>query len=288
MENKKKIILTLFSNTLIIVFLTFISIFLTILFGYIFKYDFVMPLIYEVIISILILLSKVCIIKFMELIRTINRKEYFYSKSYDDKEIRLSFAYLIRIKVNNRYLLVRSNSRKKLFQPVGGVYHIDNPIEIKNKMGFYRDGTPGDSNDIRGNIKGKRIKKFIKWFNNNKQRECGPYREFKEEMINTNIFPIDIFNDANLKFVYCDYFYKGIYQDEFYNIKSLLRFDIYEMVLTEEQLNYIVNLKHRNIKLASYEEIETLGVTKDNDERLFGTQTPYILENYRKKENTNE
>lgn len=175
-----------------------------------------------------------------------------------------------------------------MFQPVGGVYHIDNPIEIKNKMGFYRDETPGDPNDIRGNIKGKKIKKFIKWFNKKKERECGPYREFKEEMINTTILPIDIFNDENLKFVYCCYFYKGIYHDEFYNIKTLLRFDIYEMILTEKQLNYMVNLKHKNIRFASYKEIETLGVTKDNDERLFGTQTPYILENYRNKENTNE
>lgn len=288
MESKKDKISNLLANILIIIIIAIVIFLLTIVFGIIFKYEFGIPLIIEIIMSILVLLCSIFKRQLKELIDTIIKKDYFYSKAYDDKKIRLSFSYLIRIKVNNRYLLVRSNSRKNMFQPVGGVYHIENPSEIKKKTGFYRDETPGDPNDIRGNIKGKKVKKFIRWFNKNKGRENGPFREFKEEMLDTSILPNNLFDEKKLKFIYCDSFYKGVYQDEFYKVKTLLRFDIYELILNEEQLQFINNLKHRNIKFATYDEIDTLGVTKDHDERLFGTQTPYILEDCREKEKNNE
>ena len=51
-----------------------------------------------------------------------NIRPYFYSLKYNNEKIRLSFAYLIRIKVNNRYLLVKSGHKRDLFGPVGGVY----------------------------------------------------------------------------------------------------------------------------------------------------------------------
>lgn len=288
MKNKKADILNILLNVFIILAVAAISIFFTIYFGIIFKYEFGIPIIIEIIISILLLLCRIFKKQLIKLVDTIFKKGYLYSKTYDDKKIRLSFAYLIRIKVNNRYLLVRSNSRKNLFQPVGGVYHIDKPNEIKKQTGFYRDDSPGDANDIRGIIKGNKIKKFIKWFNKNIDRESGPYREFKEEMIDTGILPNNLFNEGNLKFSYCDSYYKGVYHDEHYNIKTLLRFDIYELILDKDQLKFIHSLKNRNIKFATYTEIETLGVTKEHDERQFGTQTPYILEDYREKENTNE
>lgn len=288
MNNKKGKISNILSNIIIIILVAAIIVSATILFAWIFKFEFGIPVIIEIILSFLFMLWNLFENQVAVLFDTLKRKEYSFSKSYYDKDVRLSFSYLIRIKINNRYLLVRSNSRKNIFQPVGGVYHIDNPDEIKKKTGFYRDGTPGDPCDIRGKIKGRNIKKFIKWFNKKKDRECNPFREFKEEMIDTNIFPIELFNEENLNFTYYDTFYKGVYPDEFYNIKSLLRFDIYDLNLTLEQYEFIDKLKNRNIKLASYEEIVTFGVTKDHDERLFGTQTPYILEDFREKEKNNE
>ena len=288
MKRKEENVSDLIANILVVFLIAIIIISLTIIFGIIFKFDFGIPLVIEIIMSVLALLFSILKKQFKELIKTLIKKEYIYSKVYDDKKIRLSFSYLIRIKINNKYFLVKSSSRKNMFQPVGGVYHIDNPVEIKDKTGFYRDEHPGDPNDIRGNIKGKQIKKFIRWFNKNNGHEIGPYREFKEELVDTNILPKELFNEDNLKFSFCDTFYKGIYQDEFYKVKTLLRFDIFELTLNEEQLKYVIDLKNKNIRLATYSEIETLGVTKDHDERLFGTQTPFILEDYKEKENLNE
>jgi hypothetical protein len=49
---------------------------------------------------------------------------WFYIQTqfiYRKKEIRLSIAYLYRIKINGKYLLVKNRNRN-FFQPVGGVF----------------------------------------------------------------------------------------------------------------------------------------------------------------------
>ncbi len=64
-----------------------------------------------------------------------------------------------------------------------------------------------------------------------------------------------------------------------YNVLELLRFDIFELVASKEQIEFFNSLKNsKYIKLATLNEIKTLGVTDYNDKIIFGTQTPYILE----------
>ena len=52
-----------------------------------------------------------------------------------DTIIRISFAYLYRIKIGNKYLLVKNERGTGKFQPVGGVYKLfDNEkMELKNR-----------------------------------------------------------------------------------------------------------------------------------------------------------
>lgn len=207
-----------------------------------------------------------------------NIRPYLYSLKYNNEKIRLSFAYLIRIKVNNRYLLVKSGHKRDLFGPVGGVYHIEHIDYVYNTLGFARDSTPGDSQDVRGTILGKNIEKFIEWFNHGENRETSPLREFCEELLESEFIPKQLFDNPTFSFLGTKY--KGISFNDYYHINELLRFDIYELVLNEEQIKYIEdgNINKKSVRLFSKEEIESLGITEENDKRIIGTQTPYILE----------
>lgn len=204
-------------------------------------------------------------------------REYEYSHKYKNIRIRLSFAYLIRIKINNRYLLVKSGHKREIFGPVGGVYHIEHIDYVYNKLGFVRDETPGDSEDVRGTILGKNIRKFIKWFNKKENREIEPNREFNEELIVSSIVPAELFSNNSFKFIKTSY--RGIGYDSFYKKNELCRFDIFELVLNKEQESFFQTMKtNKLIKLVTREDIETGGINKDNDKRIIGDQTIFILE----------
>lgn len=207
-----------------------------------------------------------------------NNRDYIYLKKYNKETIRLSFSYLIRIKVNNKYLLVLSGHKRNSFGPIGGVYHIKYNDYVYNKLGFSRDSSPGDPEDVRGTIVGKNIKKFIKWFNKKKDREVSPEREFNEEFLSSKLIDKTAFKEQSFKFICTKY--KGISFGHHYGCNELLRFDIYELILNNEQIKLLSNLNKKNQELCLFtkEEIKTLGVTKDNDKGIIGTQTPFILE----------
>lgn len=118
-----------------------------------------------------------------------NHKESFNIpiKFTKESEIRLSFSYLIRIKFEDKYLLVKGKYGK--YQPVGGVYHYNDRF-LENNFDFKLDEYHADKNDIRGCIKLKKLDEFIIWFNTCKNREIAPIREFKEELISTNIIQL--------------------------------------------------------------------------------------------------
>lgn len=237
----------------------------------------IVPIVIEIIVSIIISTSvmfKNGLVNFV-----LSKKGYKYDTKYNNEKIRLSFAYLIRIRVNNKYLLVMSGHNRNIYGPVGGVYHIEHDDYAYNKLGFSRDSTPGDPDDVRGNIKGKKIKKFIKWFEKEINRETTPHREYDEELIKSGCLPKELFGNPNFKYIATKYKNGGIFYDEYYKINTLIRFDIYEYVLSKEQIKYLEKTKlDKRLKLFYRNEIETCGVTNDNDKVTIGTQAPYILE----------
>ena len=242
--------------------------------GWDFIFNLIITLASELVVYLLILGFNV--LKFIS-VRIKNSAPYDYDSKYDNQEIRLSFAYLIRIKVNNKYLLVNSGHKRDLYGPVGGVYHIKKTDYVYNKLGFYRDSTPGDFNDIRGHILGKRVKKFVKWFESKIDREITPEREFYEELVNSGILDIKIFGEPSIKYIKTHY--KGVYYNERYQKNELLRFDIFELAINSAQEKYLKTLQQNKALLfATKEEIESLGITVSNDKTIIGTQTPYILE----------
>ena len=60
----------------------------------------------------------------------------------DDTIIRISFAYLYRIKISDKYLLVKNERGTGKYQPVGGIYKLkgNEKIELKNRLRRWTKG----------------------------------------------------------------------------------------------------------------------------------------------------
>lgn len=214
-------------------------------------------------------------------------KNYFlYKTKYKDTDIRISAAYLIRIKSSeNKYLLVKNSKIPNQFQPVGGVYKYKKSGKIfLDKLKFRDDDvynvTDESKKDLRIRIRGKYVSKFLKWFKKGKERECTTYREFKEELLDTGILSGDIFKEENVEMRYitreiCDLKYSNHFQCE----EILIR-DIYEFEPTERQQDDIDSLEEETAqyRFFTYDEIKRLGKVSRNKEYRVGEHTLAILE----------
>ena len=204
----------------------------------------------------------------------------------DETYIRISFAYLYRIKVDDKYLLVQNNRNTGKYQPVGGVYKLqdEEKIFLKNKFHVVDDDKisidDSSKNDYRLRIKNKYLRAFVKRFDKGSQRETisDASREFKEELINNNIL-----DWKQIKYRYCGRHIGEIKFGEHFQTYELLLADILELLPTEEQLKDLRELKKRNCELyhfASSSEILSLGVKpykKENIETI-GDHTKKILQ----------
>lgn len=154
-----------------------------------------------------------------------------------NKEIRISIAYLFRIKIDGKYLLVK-NSRRQYYQPVGGAFKTLPGSElIFEKLGIKPDRLIETEkgiakNDLRVFIKGLNVIEFIEWFKSKEDRETSPWREFCEELISTHILPWK-------QFRFIDYKFKGTIQTPILNLdsgdKGIFIYEIYDLVINDDQ-----------------------------------------------------
>lgn len=167
-----------------------------------------------------------------------NIKLFFQTRVlYRNKEIRISIAYLFRIKVDNKYLLVRSRNRS-YFQPVGGAFKSLPGSELAfGKLGVKPDRLIETENgiakgDLRVFVKGSNVIDFLAWFDSKEDRETSPWREFCEELISTDILP-------HKPFRYIDYKFKKSIQSPILKLDSgdrgIFKFEIYDLVINDEQ-----------------------------------------------------
>lgn len=108
---------------------------------------------------------------------------------YYNKEIRLSVSYLMKIEIDNKYLLIW-NEKRHTFTPIGGVYkYFDDAKGQLAAMG-YSSGVDFDKstskNDLRIKIKVNKIYDFFKWFSEGIGREHSVSRELHEELLIDN------------------------------------------------------------------------------------------------------
>jgi hypothetical protein len=206
-------------------------------------------------------------------------------KPWAEKEIRLTIAYLYRIEMNGKYLLVKSNRIANTYQPVGGVYKYYNP-EAKQEldyMGAITDNKIDNDDvsecDLRLNLLNRnRIGAFLKWFFKGEKRESDPWREFYEELVVTGILPAKEFGYIHYELV--GQHFEPIHNDKFFSVDTFKYADIFiPKFVTHQQ-------KEEIKKLLSINSTEYIWVTqqeikqgKSNGNHLIAEQTKKIFHN---------
>lgn len=199
-----------------------------------------------------------------------------------DRQIRFSIAYLFKIKIDGKYLLVRNTKISNQFQPIGGVYKtfdsfntISNELEVtEEKKANFR--VP---NDLRVYVKSKNAIKFVKWFQTRQNREVNVTREFFEEIIDKQILGIESLKDIEFEFVKT--YDSGLHYAEPFSSYEILLHDIFEVRLTQDikdKLKQYVNSSPDNyLILVEQNDIQKKAVTIDNIDYKIGEQTSNIL-----------
>lgn len=206
---------------------------------------------------------------------------------HKDSTVRISFAYLFRIKVDGKYFLVQ-NSRTHKYQPVGGAYKFKKAeadyfckhIPVEND-----DRIPVDKiteYDYRLLVKNKDLRKFVRRFNRTIHREnvSNLSREFIEEVFNTGILDKKAF--GALSYEYCGRHMTEVAYSSVFCCYELLLADIVEVKLSEEQVQLfreLMKTTSENYHFADAAEIRTLGVkygTNDITDKI-ANHTPKIL-----------
>lgn len=205
-------------------------------------------------------------------------KSSFRSKKADslilkDTKVRISFAYLYRIRLSDgKYLLIKNNNTK-LFQAIGGCYKMnkDELFELKRKFSVCENnGMPLNDKsklDYRLLVPQNELKRFVRRFERKDNHESleSLTREFREEMLDTGYLDKELF--SKITYRYCGRHYDGINFSHFLGYYELLIADILEIEFTPDQLNSIENLAAKNLDsfLVTNEKlIETQGVDKEN------------------------
>lgn len=183
--------------------------------------------------------------------------------------IRISFAYLFRIKVLGKYLLVKSQRGTEYYQPVGGVYK----CKKKEKEFLYSQFRVNDDecipidesseNDYRMRVPANVIHKFIKRFDQTYDREkiSDLSREFKEELINNKILNEDCF--TSIEYRYCGRHFTEIRHSRYFDCYELLLADIVELIVSDEQEKELIGLqkkKSTHYYWATEDEIKACGI----------------------------
>lgn len=209
---------------------------------------------------------------------------------HNETKIRISFAYLFRIKVDGKYFLVQ-NSRTKKYQPVGGAYkltpeeaqYLSEEIPVENDDRIPIDTTT--RGDYRLYVKNKDLRKFIKRFDETPYRENinNLSREFDEELFSTNILDKETFGDLSYK--YCGRHITDVEYGNFFDCYELLLADIVEVILNDEQEQLFRDLMEKSDKrymFATFSEIKTGGVkhgTSDLKDNIANHASKILSEN---------
>ena len=187
----------------------------------------------------------------------------------DQTIVRISFAYLYRIKIGNKYLLIKNDRGTGKYQPVGGVYKLlgNEKLNLKNLYKVMDDDKiPIDESsrdDYRLRMENKYLRKFVRRFDKTNEREQvhNLGREFKEELIEKGIV------DWNrISYRYCGRHISELRFGEHFQCYELLLADIVELLPTPEQeadLKRLLSQQSDTYYFATVDEIKALGINTD-------------------------
>ena len=106
------------------------------------------------------------------------------------RPVRVSLSVLLRIRQDDRYVLVNSTSRPGAFGPPGGVIKYFPPAAaLLEQLGFAGEIRAAHvaltAGDLRGQVPARSLRAFLRWFDSNAYRETASeclHREFAEEL----------------------------------------------------------------------------------------------------------
>jgi DNA-directed RNA polymerase subunit F len=189
----------------------------------------------------------------------------WYSIRHRSKVVRISAAYLFRIKIDGKYLLVKG-ARFPHYQPVGGVFKVSPKgrsflVDIDAQDDDLIPIDQASESDLRIRVRGACLSRFYSWFESRSGREDAPWREFQEELISTGILPSG-------PFPYIFHEYQGRIVDKMRfspqaDSHEIIMADIYELLPTAEQedsLRSILTSDRTEFGWFTSEEIRRRGV----------------------------
>lgn len=200
--------------------------------------------------------------------------------------IRLSFAYLIKIKVKGKYLLVK-NRKGDYYQLVGGAYkryvsseQLFKKYKVKSDRQFETEHGIA-KNDLRIQVPGKYVLNIIRWFNSKEDREISQWREFCEELLSTEILDKQLFRYIDYKYV--DTLQTPMQKAKYLDCQEILLYEIFEMIPNDEQSKALEELldagTNDKIKWADEMIINGLGFNEWKKEKEFeiGAHTKWAI-----------
>ena len=202
-------------------------------------------------------------------------KIYYQSLIRWNKNIRLSCAYLFRIRYNNKYLLIKGN-RIDQYQPVGGVYKyydsfngLKENLELKDESEshFYENG------DLRLVTIGKHLVKFLDWFDTKRNREITVIRELIEELEPSGISIENLIKQSQVE--YLKTVKEPITFSTHFQMDELKIFEIFEVKIPKEILDDVLKSEHYFSVKA--EDIEKFCFTKDGLSKKISATARYIV-----------
>lgn len=212
---------------------------------------------------------------------------------YRKVNIRFSLSYIYRIQIpnTNKYLLVFNRKIQNQLQPVGGVYKRYGDDKLFEKWGYMPDSKENGFNvdkisyeDLRFKVKGRYAIDVIRWFDEEKEREVSAEREFKEELIDTEILDKNLFDIIRYKKIRRKS--KLLKWSKYHKCYEVLIYDIIEFLPNSKQSEYLENLAKTPFKNGKYaivnlDEISSLRYFQKNEREIkIGEHTKHII-NYK-------
>lgn len=246
MSNRNKNILTLIAESTVVVILL-----LCMFFAIRFKFEYVAisNAICSCFIGILIKVGISTIIDIYDsmpwqtYLRVLLRTKEISNNTY----LRISYAYLFRIEVDGKYLLIKNKNGINKYQPPGHTYHLslEEKNYLKNKFHILEDDkltTKKIKNDYRLRVKARYLKGFYNRFLQkiDKEHSENYFQGFKEKLLDSNILNKEIFAEAKFQMVRRDV--QRISYSKFFQCYEMVLADIFEVILNENQIEYIREL----------------------------------------------
>ena len=155
---------------------------------------------------------------------------------------------------SNKYLLVESARIPDTYQPPGGVFKMHDDSYIK-ELEAIPDDDFHEKLDFRFKLKRKKIPELLKKFDSRRSREISIQREFHEELVQTKILPQELFPWVNSSYLKTHTFFG--YSDHF-KIDEFKLFEIYDIVLSEEQERHILELLNQASNKYVFADADTI------------------------------